>query len=173
MEIWRGKRARCLHSNLILHKQVGGAGLVDVCDYRWAVKLEQLKWWFSDDNVPLWMEVEKSLAPTNDLKAFFIGELWKPWDTWDYPLSIQVFIQPWRFLNTHCKTNPLKVEYQISLSLLEIKIPTLSTKLYPAYGITTIQDFQINSRPKSVERLIAEYDMPRILHFQVLVYCTS
>lgn len=27
---------------------------------------------------PLWIEVEKSLAPTNDLKAFLISDLWKP-----------------------------------------------------------------------------------------------
>lgn len=43
--LWDNKKARCQHSNLIKHRSVGGAGVVDICDYFWAVHLDQLKFW--------------------------------------------------------------------------------------------------------------------------------
>lgn len=116
--IWRGKRARCSRSNLSLHKQVGGAGSVGVCEHLWAVRPNKLRWWFRNDNVPFCTEVEKSLALTKYLKAFLIDDLWKPWDTREYSPSIQA----WRFINAHCKSNFSKVDYQIPLSFLEANI---------------------------------------------------
>lgn len=114
----------------------------------------QLKYWFSKINVPLWINVERALSLTTDLIAFLMSEFWKLCDAQALSPSIQVSLQAWGFLLSYCHTDISKVENQSPLCLLEGKIPILSVKLLPTYGITTIQE----SMPKSAERLIRKWE---------------
>lgn len=162
--IWGGKTARCPRSNLITNKQAGWAGLIDICDYFWAVRLDQLKWWFNTGSEPLWVEMEKSLAPVKDLTAFLVGDIWKPWDSRDFSPSIRVSIQA--YIATalpnlpQWNTNSLYNPY-----ILKANIPMLSTKLFPHYGITTVHTFFLCTHTALPEHILDMHLPPKIWQF--------
>lgn len=74
------KKARCSQNNLTSHRKAGGAGLVDIYDYFWAIRLNQTKHWFKPTDTPLWVDIQKALAPTKDLTLLLISDRWIPWN---------------------------------------------------------------------------------------------
>lgn len=94
-----------------------------------------------------------------------MGDVWKPWETENLPPCIQVSVLAWRFLLNPCHADTSDIEYQFPLRLLEAEIPMLSVKIFPTYGITTIQKLLTESKPKSAEQLITEYGLPRSMLF--------
>lgn len=58
--LWKGKKAKCTFSKLILTRKAGGMGHVVIRDYHRAVILTQLKAWFPSTATTLWVELERS-----------------------------------------------------------------------------------------------------------------
>lgn len=58
MLIWQGKKARCSHSLLTKYKSAGGMEMVDIAEYHTVTHFDQLKFWFSTCETPLWVDIE-------------------------------------------------------------------------------------------------------------------
>lgn len=124
---WGGKKARCSRNNLIPHKSVGGVGFADIQDYLWAIRLDQLKHWFHDNNCPLWVEIERSSLPISNPITFLISDIWEPWETGGLSPSIQISLQTWRFLQKLGDSDTHDLVYDLPIDLLGAKISMLST----------------------------------------------
>lgn len=133
----------------------------------WATRLDQLKYWFSLNEVPLWVEIEKSMAPIPDLQVVLLGDNWIPWDMKTIPPTINISLQAWRFLLTRQLSNRQVIVFKLPLSIIEANIPMLSLKTFPSQGINTVQDLLINNCPKTTECLMREFNMPN----QLLLTC--
>lgn len=171
--IWEGKKARCPRNNLISHRKVGGAGLVDIDDYLWAVRLDHIKYWFRTHENPLWVDIEKTIAPTNDLTLLLLGDIWSPWDLSSISPTMQTSLKAWRFILRITATVAGEINYRIPLHILEAKIPMLSVKELVRCGITHVSDLYDGTQPMYTEQIMAQYQLPsnklfsclRISHF--------
>lgn len=94
--IWKGKKPRCTHTNLIKHRSVGGMELVNIQDNHWTSKLDQLKHWFTTKKDPLWLNIQKALSPTQDLTPLLWCDIWKPWNLSTLPPILAETLNAWR-----------------------------------------------------------------------------
>lgn len=166
--LWGTKKARCSQATLIPHKRAGGAGLIDVHDYMWATRLDQIKYWFSPNEVPLWVEIEKTLAPIPDLPSILIGDSWIPWNLKQLPPTISISIKAWRFLLSRHGPDHRKLDYKLPLSIVEANIPMISLKSFPSQQVNNVQDLYHNKTPKSAACLMKDHNMPHNMLFTCL-----
>lgn len=158
--IWNGKKARCSRNNLMSHKKIGGAGLADLYDYYWAVRLDQTKLWLKTEDTPLWVDIETSLAPTKDLTLILLSDGWFPWKLSSFTPPMQISLRAWRFILAQKHNDIQDIQYTLPLTLLETKIPLLKTKHLTNKGITNILDLYNGTQLKPIDQIMTQYNLP-------------
>lgn len=154
--IWNGKKSRWSRNNLTFHRKAGGVELVDIFDYYWAVHLDQIKHWFQKTDTPLWVDIETTLAPTNNLTLLTLSDRWTPWDTKQMSPPMQASLRAWRFLLEHNHRDTHDTKYDLPLTLLDSMIPMMNVKDLMHKGITHISDLYTGPQHKSVEHIITQ-----------------
>lgn len=86
---------------------------------------------------------------------------------------MQISLRAWRFILEQKHKDIQDVNYKITLTLLETKIPLLMVRNLTYNGITHISDFYNGSQLKSTDQIMTQYSLPsdrtftclRITHF--------
>lgn len=58
--LWHGKKACLVFGKLIKHRNAGGVGHTQICDYYFASLLAQLRRWMDPESDSMWAELERS-----------------------------------------------------------------------------------------------------------------
>lgn len=131
---------------------MGGAGLVNIYDYLWAVRLD----------------IEKSSAPTEELKSLLLEYTWSPWNLSTISPPMQSSLKAWRFLLSQKQTEVHEINYRLPLLILEAKIPMLSVKGLVDQGIMHISDLYNSPLLKTSEQIMPQYQLPSNMLFTCL-----
>lgn len=143
-------------------------GMIDIHDYHWATRLEQLKYWFRKEDKPLWLDIETALSPMPDLISLLIYDSWRSWDTSFLPPPMAVSIQAWWFLLKQPKHLTQTTLPTLPIQVIESIVPFLYTKPLQLNNLNIIQDFFSNAKPKTWEHPREEFHLPMDTHFACL-----
>lgn len=171
--LWRGKRARCSHCNLIKHRSIRGAGVPNLQDYYRAAHLDQIRHWFTSEETLLWVKIEEALSPSQDLHSLLLSDMWKQLNLKTLTIPMQASLITWWHLTS--LKSPQAVPHPTSpkMQIFEALIPQLSTKTLSPYGIYHATDLLKGNVPYNLEELKSKYKIPlkiqftciRIVHF--------
>lgn len=111
--LWKGRKARCTFSKLILTRNV--AGHVVIKDYHRAAILTQLKGWFLSANNTLWADLQCSQIPGDNLYTFILTHSFSKTSHSLLSPTIKAAIVTWQQLldlpseHTKCTDLPLPI----------------------------------------------------------------
>lgn len=139
--------------------------MINIKDYYWAVRLDQIQYWFRGYDEILWIELKTAMAPTHDLPMLLMSDLWRPWDSSTLSPPIHASLLAWHYLHKPKTTLTTAMDYNFPIQVMEAMFPQLSTSLLKRCQLNYVQDFIHNSKPKNLKHLIQKYNLPRAAHF--------
>lgn len=73
--------------------------MIDIRDYYWAVRLDQIQHWLKGTDKLLRLDVESAMALTYNLPLLLMSNLWKPWDISTLSPPLHAFNLAWHHLH--------------------------------------------------------------------------